>query len=359
MSGQAGLSESVGWHLIVFISVFTPLQLIIVAFRFYARSLTKAKYDFGDALILVALFCQLIQTGVGIGAEVQAGVGVHIEYLAEIDPEKITLFFKYLVFIAIWYVATIGLTKLAICKLYRTLFPGKFVYIILCITAFILIATPVATVIALLVACRPFSANWGSAEEQKTHCFNKEALFVWASLPNIITDLVLLSIPLPIVWRLHTTAKLKVALSVTFVIGGLGLVASILRFISFHNTNSFTDATYNASELIIWTLAEPGIYLISASLLMLRPLLDRWKTNRFETTASSRGMGGSSTVRSRAYPGDREPYEGSNSMNMTLVSRGQHGGFVPLDDSEGDPKSHSSGQGITVTTDIQQAWDKV
>ncbi|KAI1748687.1 hypothetical protein F4782DRAFT_534127 [Xylaria castorea] len=361
MTDQAGRGEYVGWRLTVFISIFTPLQIAVVALRFYARSLTKFQFDLGDLLVLVALGCQLLATGIDIGANIQAGVGYHVDYLAETNPEKITLFFKYLVAISVWYFATITITKLAVCKLYRTLFPQKTVFIILCITVFILIATPIATTTALLAGCRPFSANWGSAEVQATQCLNKEAVFVWGTIPNIVTDLVLLALPLPIVWRLHATTKLKIALSITFVVGSLGFVASILRFFSFFRTNSYTDATFNAAELIIWTLAEPGIYLISASMLMLRPLLDKFKTGIFSRIGTQLSVGHSSAAKSRGASGNRdaEHFEGDGSMNIALVTTGRQGGFIQLSDNEGDPEAHSADQRITVTTDIQQAWGKM
>ncbi|KAI0164068.1 hypothetical protein GGR57DRAFT_274022 [Xylariaceae sp. FL1272] len=347
-------SEYVGWRLIVFVSVFTPLQIALVALRFYARSLTKARYDIGDILVVIALLAGLVQTGISIGAEIQAGVGVHLLYLEETDPEKITLFFKYLVAISVWYFATITITKLAICRLYRTLFPQKTVFYILIVTATILVLTPIATTITLLAACQPFSANWGSAEVQATHCINKEAVFVWGTIPNIITDIVLLVIPLPIVWKLHTTTKLKIALSITFIIGSVGLLASILRFISFYNTNSFSDATFNADELIIWTIAEPGIYLISACLLVLRPLLEKFKTG----ISTKLGTYAGTTAKSRATSDshDLDTFEGNNRMNIALVSTGGHGGFIQLSDTEDDTKTRSSEQHIKVTTDIEQNY---
>jgi hypothetical protein len=140
------------------------------------------------------------------------------------------VFFKYLVAISVWYFATITITKLAVCKLYRTLFPQRTVLVILSITAFILIAAPIVTSIVLLAACRPFSANWGSAEVQSTHCLNKEAVFVWGGIPSIVTDVVLLTLPLPIIWRLHTTQKLKIALSITFIIGSMYVRPSLFLF---------------------------------------------------------------------------------------------------------------------------------
>jgi hypothetical protein len=46
-------------------------------------------------------------------------------------------------------------------------------------------------------------------------------------------------------------------------------------------------------------------------------------------------------------------------MNIALVSKGTHGGFVHLSDNEGNAEGHGSEQRITVRTDIQQDWDKI
>ena len=54
-----------------------------------------------------------------------------------------------------------------------------------------------------------------------------------------------------------------------------GLITSIVRFTTFFQHNSFSDGTWSAVDLIIWTQVEPGVYLISACLMTYRPLLER------------------------------------------------------------------------------------
>ncbi|KAI0173509.1 putative alpha-xylosidase [Hypoxylon sp. FL1284] len=354
---EQNTNEYTAWRVIVFIGFFIPLQVGLVVLRFYARSLTAAKYDLGDVLIAIALIAQIIGFGLDIGAVTQGGVGYHIEYLEQTNPEIITTFFKYLVALSVWYFATNTITKLAICKLYRVLFPGRRVFIVLCITAIVLVATPVATVTVLLAACRPFSAKWGSAETQATHCLNKEAVFVWGALPNIVTDVVLLAIPIPIIWKLNATARLKIALFFTFAIGSVGLLASILRFMSFYNTNSFIDGTFHAVELIIWTIVEPGMYLISACLLVFRPLLEKANFKIFANIksyiASSRSKAASSRVTETSH-GDHRKSSGGR-VSIIRAIRRPNDGFHQLGDIESDP----SGRQITITTNIQQSWDTV
>lgn len=245
----------------------------------------------------------------------QGGVGYHIEYHAANDPEKITNYFKYLVAISIWYTMTMSLAKLAILVVYRRLFPQRLMHISVWIVAVILILQSIVGTILLFVVCRPFWVNWGPLEMQQTHCFDKMSLFLWISLPNIITDLALIALPLPIIWKLQLSNNLKAALTVTFLIGGRyvyeavpfilssfsidvpiltfhesGLVASIMRFREFASNHLFPDVTWNAVGLVIWTVVEPGIYLISVSMMMYRPLLER-VVRTAKTTVSQRSTG--------------------------------------------------------------------
>lgn len=68
MESEAALSSvNIGWRLETFIAVFTPLCIVMVILRFYARSLTVGKYDTGDALIFAALIGQIVAGGIAIG----------------------------------------------------------------------------------------------------------------------------------------------------------------------------------------------------------------------------------------------------------------------------------------------------
>ncbi|KAI0533110.1 hypothetical protein GGR58DRAFT_488033 [Xylaria digitata] len=305
MSASLASQEYAGWKVEVFLGIFTPLVVISVALRFYAQSFTASQHGLEDWLVSAALLAHLVQTGVIIASIKQGGVGYHVEYLEETQPEKITIFLKYLVAESLWYLATIWIAKLSICILYRRLFPQRLIYILLCIIVAILISTSLATVVALLAACRPFSANWGPPSIQQTRCIDKEPIFVWSTLPNVITDATMLVIPLPIVWKLHMATNIKIALTATFLIGSIGLGTSILRLTAFHNRNSFTDATYNAVELQIVTLAEGGIYLISACLLVCRPLWEKMREGA--SLWSKRSMPGSSGP-TDTYELGRAPY---------------------------------------------------
>ncbi|KAI0020290.1 hypothetical protein F4780DRAFT_742769 [Xylariomycetidae sp. FL0641] len=356
MAAESPSSNYVGWRLHVFLGVFTPLQVAIVACRFWARSLTKRGFETDDWLVLASLMGQFVATGIAIGAVEKGGVGYHVTYLEETQPALVEAFFKYLIAVSAWYYVTISIPKLAILVVYRRLFPQRSVFVTLCAVAGVLICTSIASLVADLAACVPFSANWAPPDVQAVKCIDKEALFIWSTFPNIVTDVIMLALPVPIVWKLHTSNRVKAALSVTFVIGGSGLAASILRFAAFSNTNSFTDATYNAVELIIWTVAEPGIYLIAACIMMYRPLLERIPAGSLGT--SIRGFTGRSAKHSGRSSSNRAPESGTDGTRIALAARHADGRFHQLHDDveeqrlvNGQPQPQPTN--ITITTDIE------
>lgn len=152
-----------------------------------------------------------------IGSVKKAGVGFHMPYILETAPYKATLWGKYLVAISILYVSSFNIPKLAILALYRRLFTQKTSIHVL---MGVLIAQTIAISIAIWAACRPFAANWDRTLPGAV-CINKEALFIWGSLPNIITDVIMFVLPIRIVWNLHISKRLKVGLTATFIVGSL------------------------------------------------------------------------------------------------------------------------------------------
>ncbi|KAI0469375.1 hypothetical protein F4859DRAFT_487962 [Xylaria cf. heliscus] len=222
MASKATVSdENLGWQLEVFIAVFTPLEIACVALRFWARSLSVARYDLSDWLVLAALVGQIVAGGIAISSVQHAGVGQHAEYLAQTSPETIVAFFKYLVAFSSWYATTESLAKLAVCLLYKRIFPQQWIAHIVNVTIAVLIAASIAGLLADLFGCTPFSAHWGTPAEQAAHCINTEALFVWGSFPNIVTDVVMLIVPIPVLWNLNASTGLRVGLVVTFIFGNV------------------------------------------------------------------------------------------------------------------------------------------
>lgn len=83
-----------------------------------------------------------------------------------------------------------------------------------------LVANCIAFFIPSTAACLPPSAYW-TYPAQLQKCLNLTALGTWISFPHILSDIVMLLIPLPLVWRLQVSLRKKLGLTVIFLAGGL------------------------------------------------------------------------------------------------------------------------------------------
>lgn len=57
----------IGNRLIIFVSFFTPLQLVLVVLRLFARRLTARSRGLDDWLVVASLLSQFVQAGISIG----------------------------------------------------------------------------------------------------------------------------------------------------------------------------------------------------------------------------------------------------------------------------------------------------
>ena len=66
--------------------------------------------------------------------------------------------------------------------------------------------------------CRPIQANWDHTIED-AKCGNQRAGWLGTGVANIITDVIILSLPMPSVWDLQLPTRTKVAVLGVFGLG--------------------------------------------------------------------------------------------------------------------------------------------
>ena len=141
-----------------------------------------------------------------------------MRYLEETKPHLVSLCRKYVFAITIIYFGSVNLPKVAILSLYHRVFPRKNLRLAVWIIFAILVCLEISTVITGLAECTPFEANW-NPDLQGAHCINKLAFYRYGSIPNILTDIAMLILPLKAVWKLQTSTRLKIGLIATFTVG--------------------------------------------------------------------------------------------------------------------------------------------
>ena len=80
----------------------------------------------------------------------------------------------------------------------------------------------IAILFATIFQCDPISANWGTEPSQMGNCLsNINHMYETAAVTNLVSDVIILFLPFPVVAKLHLSTKQKLALSGVFLTGAV------------------------------------------------------------------------------------------------------------------------------------------
>lgn len=137
-----------------------------------------------------------------------------------LQPETIRHMLQLIKAHELVYVFAIPFPKLAILCLYLRLFTAKLSTSILYATGIVIIGTALFGFVSAFSNCRPFHAFWDRSVQAQCS-MDVMTVFRFYSIPNIVTDVVLLIIPIPALYRLKVSKLAKVGVVLTFVVSTL------------------------------------------------------------------------------------------------------------------------------------------
>ena len=175
----------------------------------------------------------------------------------------------------ILYTITWPLIKISILLLYRRIFFAnrrftQFVDVMLGVMACYIIST----VLVDIFGCHPVDKSWHPLKDG--HCIDSIKLFKATAALNVSFDGIILLMPMPLVWRLQTSLKIKLAVTFIFALGALTMVTSIIRITTFDQIDPL-DGDWSYVDSDYWTAAELCLSVICACLPTIRPL---WTSTR-------------------------------------------------------------------------------
>lgn len=109
--------------------------------------------------------------------------------------------------------------KLSVLDLYIQIFRNKSFRIL----SYVLMAASVGYLIMVILeaflVCKPFAYSWNKLREG--HCNNQLMIYVSSGIVNLVIDVAIVILPMPMLWGLQLGLHKKVALTFIF---GLGAV---------------------------------------------------------------------------------------------------------------------------------------
>src|SRR5689334_21951056 len=112
------------------------------------------------------------------------------------------------------YSAGIMFIKLSFLLLYRRIFKSASTPSWRClwwITLFVVVGYSIGGILASLLACLPIYSGWDLTITPSV-CINKAAFYIANACLNVATDLVVLALPIPIIWRTLLSLRQKILL---------------------------------------------------------------------------------------------------------------------------------------------------
>ena len=149
-------------------------------------------------------------------------LGQNIEAVLQMKPSPLPYFFKLVyIVIPIFYCLAVSFPKLAILDVYLHIFIDRFSRCACYITGLVIVLTVVVNVPTIIWQCSPVNFLWEQYVNQSAYgrCHNIHAHFLWGGFPNVVTDIVMLLIPIPVVRELQTSFRTKVGIIATFLVG--------------------------------------------------------------------------------------------------------------------------------------------
>ncbi|KAI9687164.1 MAG: hypothetical protein M1822_002575 [Bathelium mastoideum] len=177
---------------------------------------------------------------------------------------------------AVFYCLATAFPKLSICALYLRIFVTPRLTTITWIVIAFLVANCIAFTVASILICTPPSYFWTvyifGAQDPEHKCIKTAALTLGYNPPHIVTDLIMLVLPIRALWRLNIDRSKRIGLIITFSMGSLGLAGSVARWAVY----LYGSPSYRAQTIgTILSLVEPTMYLIAACLPPMRSLISR------------------------------------------------------------------------------------
>ncbi|PHH65380.1 hypothetical protein CDD81_2484 [Ophiocordyceps australis] len=271
--GPDYLAESQATLLNVFYSIPIPLELFTTAFRLYAKlhQTRDSHLAFDDYFMIFATIVAVAECITGLVYGAPYGLGRHIEAVSEHDL-RMYLMGDYI--FSHFYDVAIGCTKLSVLALYYRIFVTKSFRRLIIGVAIYVCLWLVAMEVVLGFGCRPIQAWWEAAPGR---CVNKVSFTYFTNVTNLVTDLFIFVMPIPMILKLHTTRNNKISLCFLFSIG-LGTCAISAARLSFVFGVGSKDMTWWVASLGILSAWEPCGGILCANLpVIYRPIIDLFK----------------------------------------------------------------------------------
>ncbi|KAI1413295.1 hypothetical protein F5Y13DRAFT_198547 [Hypoxylon sp. FL1857] len=301
-----------------------------VCLRLYTRHFVLNKFWVDDYFAIAGML-GMITNGIVQIVHTKYGLGAH--YYDIKDGDELTQFWKMFYALTVTYASTLMFVKFSLFFQYYRLIQDVPHYRLFYLAVMALVGGwVIAQEFILIFSCTPIHTYW--THDANGKCLDSNLTGWMNAIGNIITDIIVLVLPIPVVWRLNLAKGRKWAVIGIFALGFFTCIISICRMVFFAKISP--DFSYDLVSVAAWGEAESASGLICSSLIALGPLIRRF-SRRFRPSKKSSGtpqkytFGGTnpfsrhtSTNRDKSLlktNGSRRPFEDGSETELNRLDR--------------------------------------
>ncbi|KAF2685508.1 hypothetical protein K458DRAFT_13206 [Lentithecium fluviatile CBS 122367] len=214
------LAEDLGPTIIATASLMIIFCTAFVGLRYWARYLTQTPFGAEDVFIPFAWLSEMGLCTVAIAMVKYTGTGRHTIKVLDEDPAKFTNYLKGVTANEFLHPAAVAFPKICVVLLFLRVFTNKYERMAAWGLIGVIFAAWLSFTVATMFQCVPFAFNWDKNIQGAT-CFNFRAFATSSSVPNIVTDVVVLFLPIRTVVDLKISIGRRVGLMLIFLTGSI------------------------------------------------------------------------------------------------------------------------------------------
>ncbi|CAJ2513924.1 Uu.00g020430.m01.CDS01 [Anthostomella pinea] len=265
---------------------FGVLTAIVISLRSWARIWLVKSFGADDALIVIAaLFSWAFMVVIILAA--QHGLGRHYADVIPLGRPNEQVYSFSIWLSSILYNACLSCIKLSVLALYMRL--GDATLRRLAIGMIVIVGCQaVANVLASVFQCLPVRAAWDHLNIQpyEKHCIDIGAYYLANAAINIITDILVYTLPVRLVMRLQVPRRQKIGLAVMLCLGLLACISSIVRITFIPRIVANLDITWVYTGALYWSVIEINVGILAASIPSFKVIAKRYAPRLLGSGAS-------------------------------------------------------------------------
>lgn len=233
----------------------------------------------------------------------------------------------------LFYNLSLSFSRISILLLYRRIFTYSWSKRAIQVVLVLVVVIGIWLVVSVCTACVPLEAFWNWSLFWTQHVYCQPINLWWANAAlHIVSDLVIMALPMPVLSSLKLPRRQKYALVGVFGLGFFVCIVSIIRLVALIDVvkKQAVDATYTSANMIYWTSVEVNAAISCACIMTLKPLIQRIFPSLLSPSRTARDQSLQWIEQSSRHNRRSGPPPAAYRLSDTSASSKRKGSLVPL-----------------------------